>query len=91
MSKSNDLLGVMVIGAVMAAIIVAPNLYRQHKRLTEQQHEFMLIELKSLKSEYGVCEVINGSERKDWQDIMRDVCEKNLVRQAEVKKQLENY
>lgn len=80
----------VVISTVTALAVMAPNLYSQYNLLTAHQREFKLIELKSLKSEYGVCEVLLNSNRKDLQDIMRDVCEKNVKRQAELTKQLES-
>lgn len=90
MSKSNDLLGAMVVGAVVAAIIIAPNVYRSYTRMIDNQREFMEIELKTLKSEYGVCDVLMKGDRKDLQDIMREVCDDILVRQAELNKKLGN-
>lgn len=88
MTRFKQHLTTSAIVALVAIITFGPLLYVQYNRLTEHQREFMLIELKSLKSEYGVCDVLMNSDRKDLQDIMRDVCDKNLKRQAELNKEL---
>lgn len=85
-----DFVIAVVVSTVTSLVVLGPNLYSQYNRLTEHRREFKLIELKSLKSEYGVCEVLLNSDRKDLQDIMRDVCERNIKRQAELTKQLES-
>lgn len=83
-----NILTSIVISAIAALIVVGPAVIRDYNHYTETQHELMQIELESLKSGYGVCDVLNKSNRKDLQDIMRDVCDKNLVRQAELNKML---
>ena len=85
---SKDLIGATLFGIVIGVSVAGPKLYQDYKDYKAHQREFLEMELKSLKSEYGVCEVLNNSGRKDWQDIMRDVCDKNLKRQAELNKEL---
>lgn len=84
-----------VIGALIGvAIVLGPQIYLQHKRLTEQQHEFMLMDVKSLESSLGVCKVIMESTNPDLQssrDFMRDTCTKMQNELNDLNKKLENY
>ena len=88
MSKLKDSVGAILFGIVIGVSVAGPKLYQDYKDYKAHQREFLEIELKSLKSEYGVCDVLMNSDRKDLQDIMRDVCDKNLARQAELNKEL---
>jgi hypothetical protein len=86
--------GPIITSVIVVLVILGPQIYLQHKRLTEHQREFMLMEVKSLESSLGVCKVIMESTRPDLQesrDVMRGVCDRMKNDLVAVNKKLENW